>query len=142
MKVLVASGHFQQREGSIWGFLFALWHCATSRSFVDSSIKCSSISTYIRDHIDAQVADVPDHAVLLRGDLGVLDQLDQVLLADAALGEDVEQDDADLVVDGDVGVQEDGHNVLHVILHLLPLGIGPHGKILLHLAQFVDVALE
>ncbi len=54
----------------------------------------------------------------------------------------VEQDDPDFVLDGDVLVEKDGDNVPHVIADLLSLGVGPHGQILLDLAQLVDVSLK
>ena len=95
----------------------------------------SEIGTYINNNIDSQIADVPDHAGLLRGDLGVLDELGQVLLADPILGEDIERDNPDLVVNGNVLIQEDGYDVLHVILHFLSLGVGAHGQILLNLKK-------
>ena len=47
-------------------------------------------ATYINNNVDSEIADVPDHAGLLRGNLGVLDQLGQVLLTDSILGKDVE----------------------------------------------------
>ena len=47
-----------------------------------------------------------------------------------SLVDDVEQDDADLVVRSDVLVQQNGHNVAHVILDLLSIGICPHGQVL------------
>ena len=50
-------------------------------------------NTYIDDNIDTEVRHVADDASLLRGDLGVLDQLGQVLLGNAILGLDVQQDD-------------------------------------------------
>ena len=99
------------------------------------------MGTYINNNIDSQIADVPDHAGLLRGYLSVLDELGQVLLADPILGEDIEQDNPDLVVNGNILVQEDGDDVLHVILHLLSLGVGSHGQILLNFAELVYVAL-
>ena len=46
------------------------------------------------------------------------------------LEEDVEQDDADLVVRGDVSVQQDGDDGPHGVLDLLPLGVGAHGQVL------------
>ena len=71
----------------------------------------------------------------------MLDQLGEVLLTDPILGQDVKEDNSDLVVDGDVLIQENGNNVLHVIFNFLPLSISAHGEVLLHLAQFVDVSL-
>ena len=55
---------------------------------------------------------------------------------------DVEQNDPDFVLDGDVLVEEDGDDVPHVIADLLPLGVGAHGQVLLNLAKLVDVALQ
>ena len=43
---------------------------------------------------------------------------------------DVEENDADLVVGRHGLVQQDGHDVPHVILHLLTLSISAHGKVL------------
>lgn len=57
----------------------------------------------------------------------------------AVLQEDVEQDDADLVVCADVGVQQDGDDGPHRVLDLLPLGVGAHSQILKH--QFTPVML-
>lgn len=97
--------------------------------------------TYIYNNIDSKVADVPDHAGLLRGNLGVLDKLGQVLLADPVLGQDVEEDNSNLVVDGHILIQEDRDDVLHVILHLLSLSVSSHSQILLNFAELVDVTL-
>ena len=63
----------------------------------------------------------------------------------------------DLVVDGDILIQENGHDVLHVIfnlhieliknrnqffsLYLFSLSISSHGEILLHFAELVNVSL-
>ena len=88
----------------------------------------------------------------------MLNKFGQILLADSILRQDVEKDNPwkivnyfsqstqdrcppDLIVDGDILIEEDRNNVLHVIFYFLPLGICPHGKILLHLAQLVNVAL-
>ena len=98
--------------------------------------------TYIYNNIDSEVADVPDHAGLLGGDLRVLDELGQVLLADPVLGQEVEEDNSDLVVDGHILIQEDGDDVLHVILHLLPFSVSSHGQVLLNFAELVDVTLS
>jgi hypothetical protein len=38
-------------------------------------------------------------------------------------------------------VQEDGDDVLHVILDLLSLSVSSHGQILLNFAELVDVTL-
>lgn len=46
------------------------------------------------------------------------------------LKEDVEQDDADLVVGADVGIQQDWHNGTHGVLDLLALSVSAHGKVL------------
>ena len=115
--------------------------------------------THICNNINSQVGNVPDHASLLWWNLikfnrikhfslrtevshlGVLDQLGQVLLADPILRQDVEKDNPDLVVDGDVLIQENRNNVLHVIFDFLSLSICPHGKVLLHLTELVDVPL-
>ena len=72
----------------------------------------------------------------------MLDQLGQVLLADPVLGEDVEEDNPDLVVDGDILVQEDRDDVLHVIFDLFSLGVSSHGQILLDFTELVDVTLQ
>ena len=53
----------------------------------------------------------------------------------------VEQNNSDFVLDGDVLIEEDGDDVPHVIADLLALGVGAHGQVLLNLAQFVNVAL-
>ena len=98
--------------------------------------------THVDDDVASQMGDVCDHVFLLRRDLRVLYELVEVLLGDALLRLDVEEYDADLVLDGDVLVEEDGHDVPHVITDALTLGIGAHGKILLHLAQLVDVTLR
>ena len=89
----------------------------------------------------------------------MLNKFGQILLADSILRQDVEKDDPekiififlrrlltgecppDLIVDGDILIQEDRNNVLHVIFNFLSLGVCPHGKILLHFAEFVDIAL-
>ena len=71
----------------------------------------------------------------------MLDQFGKIFLTYSILAQDIQQDDPDLVVDGDILVQKDGNDVLHVILDLLPLGISAHGQVLLHLTQLVDVAL-
>ena len=71
----------------------------------------------------------------------MLNKFGQILLANSILRQDVEQDDPDLIVDGHILIQEDRNDVLHVIFHFLPLGICPHGKVLLHFAEFVNVAL-
>ena len=71
----------------------------------------------------------------------MLNKFGQILLANSILRQDVEQDDSDLIVDGDILIQEDRNDVLHVIFYFLSLGISPHGKILLHFAEFVNVAL-
>ena len=97
--------------------------------------------TYIYNNIDAKIADVSDHAGLLRRNLGVLDKLGQVLLADPVLGQDVEEDNSNLVVNGHILVQEDGDDVLHVILHLLSLSVSSHSQILLNFTELVDVTL-
>lgn len=99
-------------------------------------------ATYIDNYIDSKVGDVPDHASLLRRNLGVLNQLCQILLADAVLRQDVEKDDPDFVVDGDILIQKNGNNVLHVVFDLLSLSIRAHGQILLHFTQLVNVALH
>ena len=46
------------------------------------------------------------------------------------LEENVEQDDADLVICADVGVQQDGNNGPHGVFDLLSLGICAHSQIL------------
>ena len=109
-----------------------------SKNFYDSHY---IRDTYIHNNIDSKIADVPDHAGLLRGNLGVLDKLGQVFLADPVLGQDVEEDNSDLVVYGHILVQEDGDDVLHVILDLLSLSVSSHGQILLNFAELVDVTL-
>ena len=58
------------------------------------------------------------------------------------LGLDVEQDYPDLVRDGDGLVQEDRDNVAHMVADALALCITAQGQVLLHLAQFVHVALR
>ena len=52
---------------------------------------------------------------------------------------DVELDDPDLVLVGHGLVEQDGHDVLHVVADALPLGVLAHGQVLLHLAQLVHV---
>ena len=84
-------------------------------------------------HIQAEIGQVGDDTAVLGRDLGVLDQLVEVLLADAVLHQDVQQDDPDLVERGDVLVQQDRHDVAHVISDLLPLGVRAHRQVLLHL---------
>jgi hypothetical protein len=54
---------------------------------------------------------------------------------------DVEEDYPDLVLDGDVLIQQDGHNVPHVIADAFSFGISAHGKILFDFAQLVNIAL-
>ena len=89
----------------------------------------------------------------------MLNKFCQILLADSILRQDVKKDNPekiifsflrrqlifecspDLVVDGDILIQEDRNNVLHVIFYFLSFGVCPHGKILLHFAEFVNVAL-
>ena len=56
--------------------------------------------------------------------------------------ERVDCKDYALVLDGDVLVEEDWHDVPHVVADALPLRVGAHGQILLHLAQLVDVSLQ
>ena len=46
------------------------------------------------------------------------------------LQEDVKEDDADLVVRGDIGIQQDGHDGPHGVLDLLPLSVCTHGQVL------------
>lgn len=60
----------------------------------------------------------------------MLDQLGQVLLRDAVLGQDVQKNDADLVKVGHLGVQKDRHDVAHVVLDLLALGVHAHRQVL------------
>lgn len=48
------------------------------------------------------------------------------------LEEDVEQDDADLVICADVGIQQDGHDGPHGVFDLLSLSICAHSQILEH----------
>ena len=98
--------------------------------------------THVDDDVASQMGDVCDHVFLLRRDLRVLYELVEVLLGDALLRLDVEEYDADLVLDGDVLVEEDWHDVPHVVADALPLRVGAHGQILLHLAQLVDVSLQ
>lgn len=62
---------------------------------------------------------VVDGVLLYGGDLGVLQQLLQVLVGHAVLGQDVEQDDAQLVQVLHIRVQQDGDDVLHGVLDLL-----------------------
>ena len=89
----------------------------------------------------------------------MLNKFCQILLADSILRQDVKKDNPekiiliflrrqlifecspDLVVDGDILIQEDRNNVLHVIFDFLSLSICPHGKVLLHLTELVDVPL-
>ena len=107
--------------------------------------------SYVHDDVDPEVGHVPDDGRLLGRDLGVLDQLGQVLLGNAILGLDVQQDDPgkqrgfnlktfkkslfqpDLILDGDVLVQQHRDNVPHVVPNLLALRVGPHGQILFNL---------
>ena len=46
------------------------------------------------------------------------------------LEENVEQDDADLVICADVGVQQDGNDGPHGVFDLLSLSVCAHGQIL------------
>ena len=87
-------------------------------------------STHIDDDVEAEQGHVDDDAAFVGRNLGVLNQLGQILLRDAVLGQDVEQDDADLVEVGHLRVQQDRHNVAHVVLDLLALGVRAHGQIL------------
>ena len=98
--------------------------------------------THVNDDVASQMGDVGDHVFLLWRDLRVLDKLVEVLLRDALLRLNVEEYDADFVLDGDVLIEEDGHDVPHVITDAFTFGVGTHGKILFHLAQLVDVSLE
>lgn len=56
--------------------------------------------THIGRHVDAQVAQIADHVLLLRPDLGVGEQFRKVFLRDAVLDHHVERNDADLIVIG------------------------------------------
>ena len=87
-------------------------------------------STHIDDDVEAEQGHVDDDAAFVGRNLGVLNQLCQILLRDAVLGQDVEQDDADLVEVGHLRVQQDRHNVAHVVLDLLALSVRAHGQIL------------
>merc|ERR1719278_2019970 len=88
--------------------------CVLARSLLPSHLpNLATIS--ICDHIDSKMSDVSDHAGLLWRNLGVLDKFGQILLTDSILRQDVEKDDPDLIVDGDILIQEDGNDVLHVI---------------------------
>ena len=101
-----------------------------------------NVNTYVIDNVDSKLGHVFNQLYLLLRDLGMLDKFVDVLLADSLLGQDVEEDDSDLVVDGDVGGKKNWDNVPHLILDLLAVSVCPHGEVLLHLAQFVDVALK
>lgn len=46
------------------------------------------------------------------------------------LQENVEQDDADLVIGGDVGIQQDWHDGPHGVFNLFPLCVCSHSEIL------------
>lgn len=57
------------------------------------------------------------------------------------LEENVEQDDADLVVGADVGVQQDWHDGPHGVFNLFALRICSHSEILLSdRAHFINYA--
>ena len=57
-------------------------------------------------------------------------------------GLNVEKDDPDFVLDGDVLVEKDRDDVSHVIADLLAFGVRAHSQVLLHLAQLVNVTLK
>lgn len=95
----------------------------------------------LHNYVYAEVSHVVDGVLLGGGDLGVLQQLLQVLVGHAVLGQDVEQDDAQLVQVLHVGVQQDGDDVLHGVLNLLTFCIDPHCQVLFHFAELVDVLL-
>lgn len=59
-------------------------------------------STHVCDDVDAQVAQIPHHFLLLRVDLGVREQLVEVLLGNAVLDHHIQGNDADFVVVGNV----------------------------------------
>lgn len=86
--------------------------------------------THLDHNIAAQCGHVNDGLLLLRQDLGVLHQLVQVLLRDSVPGQNVEQNDPHLVVVGDCLVEQDRHDVAHVVLDALTLCICAHGQVL------------
>jgi len=55
---------------------------------------------------------------------------------------DVEEDYSDLIFDGNILVKQDWNNIAHVISDLLTLCICAHGKILLNLAQLINITLK
>ena len=65
---------------------------------------------------------VVDGLSLSRRDLRVLQELVEVLVGDAVLGEDVEQNDPHLVLLLHVGVQQHRDDVLRVVLDALACG--------------------
>ncbi len=98
--------------------------------------------SHVDNDVAAQVGQVRDHVLLLCGDLSVLHQLGEVFLRDALLRLDVEENDPDLVLVGHLLVEQDRHDVLHVVLDLLALGIGAHGQVLLHFAELIHISLS
>lgn len=67
-----------------------------------------------------------------QGGMAGFSQLDQPCpgIPLTILQEDVEQDDADLVIGADVAIQQDGDNGPHGVLDLLSFSIGAHGQVL------------
>ena len=51
---------------------------------------------------------------------------------------DPPDDRPDLVVDGDVLVEQDGHDIPHVVPDLFTLGVRAHRQVLLHLQDDGD----
>ena len=60
----------------------------------------------VGDDVDAQVHHIGDDALLLGGNLSVLNQFVDVLLRNPIFHNNVQQDDAKLVVDGDLAAEE------------------------------------
>lgn len=87
-------------------------------------------ATYIGYDVHTEMRHVGYDLPFVAGDLRMLNQLGQVLLGDAILRDDVQQDDPDFVACRHVLVEQHRHDVSHLILDLLAFGIRAHGQIL------------
>ena len=119
-----------RKRGGGLGVRVQRWICTgardTERSFSFSTIPYLTLSypilpslPHLRNDINAEHVEVLNGLLLLGLYLGVLHQLLEVVRRDAVLGEDVEQDDAQLVLVLDSLIQQDGDDRLHVLLDLL-----------------------
>lgn len=60
----------------------------------------------------------------------MLDELSQVLLANAAALNDVEEDETQFVVRRDVGVNQKGHSIAHVVFDTFTFGVSAQSQVL------------